>query len=202
MVIKKKQARPVCLVLSTHGCVALDSWESIGYSRLCSFFFLTSQVFTGVFLSPPSRIWDTASGQCLKTLIGKIQICDLHLQMAITQNVRTVIGCDTVLSACFCGQMMTTLRCRLSNSPPMGNTSWPPRWTSEYGFLAPWQFPPADGAIAPNLNVVGLILYVVVGFFFFPFCCWLWTYLCWICSTLKLWDYSKGKVRVAFYCAM
>lgn len=65
-----------------------------------------------------------------------------------------------------------------------------------------FQFPPADGDIMPRQApaVFGRILYMDVGFFFLSFAAGCWIHFCWICSTLKLWDYSKGKVSTEFYC--
>lgn len=85
---ERRQTRSVCLATSMCARVGLDLWEEQNngctksstsvesLSHFCTvhriFFFFWSVKCWIIHLSfLPSRIWDTASGQCLKTLIGK-----------------------------------------------------------------------------------------------------------------------------------
>lgn len=106
-------------------------------------------------------------------------------------------------SCCCLCQMTTTLLCLLWSFPRMENTSWLPHWISECYFAADvlqfsmvstsrWQY---NCRISSQLQFCLNRKYMkwlkdcflFCGFFFSLFwCC--------RCSTLKLWDYSKGKV--------
>ena len=93
-----------------------------------------SPLMTCLFVWFHSRIWDTASGQCLKTLIGELDWQELFLFPLVLSLLLCPLSLLRYMSTrcLFSLQTMTTRRSRSSSSPPTANTSWLRLWTSQF----------------------------------------------------------------------